>query len=263
MQIILIEPDSHRLGWGVAKFSGFLQDIEVSGDKDDSRCLHVTVHKPSSGARGSPVPLLSATFTFDDHIRCMAAKQRLTKGRTKARQRKMHLIARLLDLPSTVTMACPSPPQQPQHTLSSLRAGAASARRHQHGGHRGRVPASTLRVPGAAALVSSREIRGNRLSPRSVSRERERGQSCERREEMNMNRTDSFQMSSMSSCGSGSSLTAHAQSQELPEEAQEETSFEAGVSQEPSLEGATWYTGEEDERGSKCDSPRKGEIQDV
>ena len=33
----------------------------------------------------------------------MAAKQRLTKGRTKARQRKMHLIARLLDLPSTVT----------------------------------------------------------------------------------------------------------------------------------------------------------------
>ena len=36
-----------------------------------------------------------------DH-RCMAAKQRLTKGRTKARQRKMHLIARLLDLPSTV-----------------------------------------------------------------------------------------------------------------------------------------------------------------
>ena len=25
MQIILIEPDSHRLGWGVAKFSGFLQ----------------------------------------------------------------------------------------------------------------------------------------------------------------------------------------------------------------------------------------------
>ena len=42
---------------------------KVSGDKDDSRCLHVTVHKPSSGARGSPMPLLSATFTFDDHIR--------------------------------------------------------------------------------------------------------------------------------------------------------------------------------------------------
>ena len=29
MQIILIEPDSHRLGWGVARFSGFLQDLEV------------------------------------------------------------------------------------------------------------------------------------------------------------------------------------------------------------------------------------------
>ena len=32
------EPDSHRLGWGVAKFSGFLQDLEVSSEKDDSRC---------------------------------------------------------------------------------------------------------------------------------------------------------------------------------------------------------------------------------
>ena len=152
MQIILIEPDSHRLGWGVAKFSGFLQDLEVTGDKDDSRCLHVTVHKPSSGLKGSPMPLLSATFTFDDHIRCMAAKQRLTKGRSKARQRKMHLIARLLDLPSSVSMSCPSPPQ---HTLSSLRAGAASARRGQTRGRQSSGVMSQLRVPGAAALVSS------------------------------------------------------------------------------------------------------------
>merc|ERR1712013_282561 len=61
------------------------------------------VHKPSSGnAKGTPTPLLSAAFTFDDHIRCMAAKQRLTKGRTKARQRKMHLIAKLLELPDMV-----------------------------------------------------------------------------------------------------------------------------------------------------------------
>ena len=74
----------------------------------------------------------------------MAAKQRLTKGRMKARQRKMHLVARwkhlmlllqfnintlshliilffgprLLELPTSVGTACPSPPQ---HTLASLR----------------------------------------------------------------------------------------------------------------------------------------------
>ena len=48
------------------------------------------------------MPLLSATFTFDDHIRCMAAKQRLTKGRIKARQRKMHQIAKLLELPGNI-----------------------------------------------------------------------------------------------------------------------------------------------------------------
>ncbi|XP_048519708.1 protein CLEC16A homolog isoform X2 [Dendroctonus ponderosae] len=99
MQLILVEPDNKRLGWGVAKLVGFLQDIEVSGDKDDSRCLHITIHRPISGATTNRVPLLSAKFLFDDNIRCMAAKQRLTKGRIKARQKKMQHIARLLEIP--------------------------------------------------------------------------------------------------------------------------------------------------------------------
>ena len=51
------------------------QDVEVSGDKDDSRSLHVTIHKPSMNIHAKPIPLLSARFVFDDHIRCMAAKQ--------------------------------------------------------------------------------------------------------------------------------------------------------------------------------------------
>lgn len=79
MQLILVEPDTKRLGWGVAKLVGFLQDIEVTGDKDDSRCLHITIHRPLSSTTSSRVPLLSAKFIFDDNIRCMAAKQRLTK----------------------------------------------------------------------------------------------------------------------------------------------------------------------------------------
>jgi protein CLEC16A len=86
-----------------------IQDVEVSGDKDDSRSLHITIHKPSSNhVRSSP--LLAARFIFDDHIRCMAAKQRLTKGRMKARQQKMNMIERLLDLPSATQSATGSSP---------------------------------------------------------------------------------------------------------------------------------------------------------
>ena len=84
------------------------QDVEVSGDKDDSRCLHVNVLRPTliaggaaAASRPPPRPLLSARFIFDDHIRCMAARQRLVKGRLRARQRKMQMIARLLEIPTT------------------------------------------------------------------------------------------------------------------------------------------------------------------
>ena len=143
-QVVLVEPDSKRLGWGVAIFAGFLQDLEVVSDKEDSRCLHVTVHGPAQRTSSRPAfaspspsssslmgksaskPLLSATFTFDDHIRCMAAKQRLTKGRTKARQRKMHQIAQLLELPGNVGPSCPSPPAL---NLHSLRKEAAAHRK--------------------------------------------------------------------------------------------------------------------------------------
>nr|CAD7601801.1 unnamed protein product [Timema genevievae] len=79
IQLILVEPDTRRLGWGVAKFVGFLQDIEVTGDKDDSRCLHITIHRPLSSSAANRVPLLSAKFIFDDHIRCMAANQRFVR----------------------------------------------------------------------------------------------------------------------------------------------------------------------------------------
>ncbi|XP_008551718.1 protein CLEC16A homolog isoform X2 [Microplitis demolitor] len=108
IQLILVEPDTRKLGWGVAKLVGFLQDIEVAGDKDDSRCLHLTIHKPSSSSTNK-LPLLSAKFIFDDHIRCMAAKQRLSKGRIKARQKKMSQIARLLDIPTNLP-SCSTPP---------------------------------------------------------------------------------------------------------------------------------------------------------
>ncbi|XP_077979677.1 protein CLEC16A-like isoform X2 [Glandiceps talaboti] len=113
LQLILVEPDTKKLGWGVASFVGPLQDVEVTGDKDDSRSLRVTIHKRANSSHVKPTPLLAARFIFDDHIRCMAAKQRLSKGRTRARHRKMECIAILLDLPVQTTPGTPQTPTYP------------------------------------------------------------------------------------------------------------------------------------------------------
>ncbi|KAL0992540.1 hypothetical protein UPYG_G00094700 [Umbra pygmaea] len=98
-QMSLVEPDSKRLGWGVVKFAGLLQDMQVSGVEDDSRALNIIIHKPSSNPHSKPLPILQANFIFADHIRCIIAKQRLAKGRIQARRMKMQRIAALLDLP--------------------------------------------------------------------------------------------------------------------------------------------------------------------
>ena len=44
-EVILVEPDTKRLGWGMATFVGLLQDTEVEPDKEDTRSLYVTVHR--------------------------------------------------------------------------------------------------------------------------------------------------------------------------------------------------------------------------
>ncbi|XP_061604098.1 protein CLEC16A isoform X2 [Phyllopteryx taeniolatus] len=98
-QMSLVEPETKRLGWGIVKFAGLLQDMQVSGVEDDSRALNIVIHKPSSNPHAKPLPILQANFIFADHIRCIIAKQRLAKGRIQARRMKMQRIAALLDLP--------------------------------------------------------------------------------------------------------------------------------------------------------------------
>ncbi|XP_045073187.1 protein CLEC16A, partial [Coregonus clupeaformis] len=98
-QMSLVEPETKRLGWGVVKFAGLLQDMQVSGVEDDSRALNIIIHKPSSNPHAKPLPILQANFIFADHIRCIIAKQRLAKGRIQARRMKTQRIAALLDLP--------------------------------------------------------------------------------------------------------------------------------------------------------------------
>ncbi|XP_073713478.1 protein CLEC16A isoform X3 [Misgurnus anguillicaudatus] len=95
-QMSLVEPDSKRLGWGVVKFAGLLQDMQVSGVEDDSRALNIIIHKPTSNPHAKPVPILQANFIFADHIRCIIAKQRLAKGRIQARRMKMQRIAAVM-----------------------------------------------------------------------------------------------------------------------------------------------------------------------
>lgn len=130
----------------VAKLVGFLQDVEVNGDKDDSRCLHITIHR--GGATTNRTPILSARFIFDDHIRCMAAKQRLTKGRTKARQKKMNQIAQLLEI-SDQQLKSIITPSSPGSLLTNLRPGSGARTGREH-----RPLFSTAnRVPGVAAAL--------------------------------------------------------------------------------------------------------------
>ncbi|XP_034488549.1 protein CLEC16A homolog isoform X2 [Drosophila innubila] len=145
LQLILVEPDAKLLGWGVAKFVGFLQDVEVQGDKDDSRCLHITVHR--GGVTHNRTPLLSAKFLFDDHIRCMAAKQRLTKGRSKARQKKMYQIAQLIEIPGQL--------DSPLYPVCGTSTHCSNTRIVQKGAN-----LSANRVPGFAAVLRSNNSAG-------------------------------------------------------------------------------------------------------
>ncbi|CAL7934964.1 unnamed protein product [Xylocopa violacea] len=154
VQLILVEPDTRKLGWGVAKLVGFLQDIEVTGDKDDSRCLHLTIYKPLSSSTGNRVPLLSTKFIFDDHIRCMAAKQRLTKGRIKARQKKMNQIARLLDIPTSM----PHSSTPPNYALRGFRHERLLGRGQRQKDHQSRPMFTVNKVPGFAAQMRRENV---------------------------------------------------------------------------------------------------------
>lgn len=92
-QLILVEPHSKMMGWGVTKLAGFLEDIEVTSNKEEPKCLHVTIHHTSNGSA------FSAKFLFDDHIRYQSALLKFQEGRAKAREKKVAQIAEMLDIP--------------------------------------------------------------------------------------------------------------------------------------------------------------------
>ncbi|XP_050345845.1 protein CLEC16A homolog isoform X1 [Nymphalis io] len=175
IQVILVEPDKQRLGWGVAKLVGSLQDLEIQGDKDDPRCLHLTIHKPRIGAHGAlpRTVLLRAKFKFDDHIRSMAAKQRLTKGRTKSRQKKMQQIGRLLEV-SGVSAPAPAPRPRPLFARPALAARRAHGLDGDDTERRLRRPSGHVLKDGIVVYrerTTSRESSVSRTSSTHASRE--------------------------------------------------------------------------------------------
>jgi len=101
IQFILVEPEVKRIGWGIVKFSDLIQDVEVTPDKEDSRSLTITIKKSPSVMSGKLEIRLNSVFTFDDHIRCMAAKQHLVRARERARRMKLEKIGQLLDIVSS------------------------------------------------------------------------------------------------------------------------------------------------------------------
>nr|XP_055197031.1 protein CLEC16A isoform X3 [Nyctereutes procyonoides] len=131
-QMSLVEPDVSRLGWGVVKFAGLLQDMQVTGVEDDSRALNITIHKPASSPHSKPFPILQATFVFSDHIRCIIAKQRLAKGRIQARRMKMQRIAgfavaQCINQHSSPSLSSPSASGSPSGSTSHCDSGGASS----------------------------------------------------------------------------------------------------------------------------------------
>ncbi len=107
-EFLLVNPDTKKLGWGVVHFIAFLQDVDISLDPADNSAIYVTVHSPSAAQKR---PVLSAKIQFEDHIRCVAARQCLQRSREHLRLAKMARIAKLLHLPV---------PEVPQAVLQGI-----------------------------------------------------------------------------------------------------------------------------------------------
>eukprot|EP01135_Chromosphaera_perkinsii_P005824 Nk52_evm13s367 gene=Nk52_evmTU13s367 len=155
-RLVLVEPDTSRLGWGVVRFVSQLDNVHFQVSRDDSRDLFVSVYKQpvyfegrrNGGGNGSssraqidfgdddvdeessssseedgvededesnrvdgeessskatiieplqlPTPLWAGKFGFDDHVRCLAARQYLENGKSSRKAKKLDRLETLL-----------------------------------------------------------------------------------------------------------------------------------------------------------------------
>ncbi|XP_050058628.1 protein CLEC16A homolog isoform X2 [Aphis gossypii] len=100
-QLVLVEPHSRFLGWGVCKLSCYLHDAEVTKIDNETKTLHITMHDTKYKITNT------VKLIFDDHIRCNAARQKLLNGRIKARRKQLNQIASLLEMTNCETNYAP------------------------------------------------------------------------------------------------------------------------------------------------------------
>ena len=175
--VILIEPDTKHYGWGVIRFIARLQDLEFWShahaanqpttpaiprkEKDDLQSIYIYFRRyqmsssmiESSYSRSQSIVI---RFSFDDQIRCYAAKQHLTKAQSKVRERKISAIVRIIDLNSyesntreSSSMSAKSEQTRPK----TAKPGESNNRKKNHNQHP--LLSRSLAVPGGAVLSSS------------------------------------------------------------------------------------------------------------
>ncbi|XP_014244787.1 protein CLEC16A homolog isoform X2 [Cimex lectularius] len=176
-QIILVVPVPGHIGFGRPKLAAMLHDLDFSGDKLDSRTLYLSSKYTTVG------PMVNTKFIFDDSIRCLAAQQRLTKGKMKVREEKLHQMEKVLDI------TIHDSPQQ-NNLLQQLR--------HQHRTHFGRplltrVPGYTIpiKIPMASPKIAQDELSEASNSPGSRSRDSSPKMPRPRSEEIQLERMHS------------------------------------------------------------------------
>ena len=88
--MVLVEPDQSRLGWAVVRAVYPLMCVEAKMTRaGDNRVLQVAI-------RLSKTQQEVMHLIFDDHIRCLAARQHMDRGRTHVRSKMMNQIMILL-----------------------------------------------------------------------------------------------------------------------------------------------------------------------
>jgi len=88
--MVLVEPDQTRIGWAVVRSVHPLMCVEAKMTKTaDNRVLQVNI-------RASKTQQEVMHLVFDDHIRCLAARQHLERGRTQVRGKMMEQLNTLL-----------------------------------------------------------------------------------------------------------------------------------------------------------------------
>lgn len=88
--MVLVEPDQTRIGWAVVRAVHPLMCVEAKMTKTaDNRVLQITI-------RITKTQQEVMHLVFDDHIRCLAARQHLERGRTHVRAKMMEQLNLML-----------------------------------------------------------------------------------------------------------------------------------------------------------------------